>query len=179
MKQIDIKGFEGYQITDDGRVWSKITKKWLKDRKSGSGYYNVALRKNGATYEKEVHRLVAEAFINNPNWLPIVNHKDENKTNNNVENLEWCSAKYNFNYGTCKQRISISVKKNTIFKTNNPNPPKKVSQYDLDGNLVNEYPSMHEAATKCGISQPAISIHIKNQKPLFGYIWKYKNDQPN
>lgn len=66
---------------------------------------------NGQRYKKTIHRLVAEAFIPNPNNYPCINHKDENKENNNVSNLEWCTYKYNSNYGTCRKRAIEKIKK--------------------------------------------------------------------
>lgn len=94
----DIQGYENYQITDDGRVWSKITNKWLKATDNGWGYLKVNLYKNGKMKCCRVHRLVANAFLPNPENLPQINHKDEDKTNNNVSNLEWCDRAYNINY---------------------------------------------------------------------------------
>lgn len=98
----DISGFEGfYEISSYGRVRSVKSGKILSTSKCGGcrGYIGVSLCKNGKRYGKLVHRLVAEAFIPAVEGLSEVNHKDEDKTNNRVENLEWCSHKYNMNYG--------------------------------------------------------------------------------
>ena len=105
----DIKGYEGrYQISSEGRVRSldRIGKngysykgKILKPRPTKRGYIKANL--SGKIYA--VHRLVAQAFIPNPNNYPVVNHKDENPSNNCIENLEWCDVKYNINYGTAKK----------------------------------------------------------------------------
>jgi len=96
-----IKGYEGlYYITEDGKIYSGIQNKWLKTRIS-RGYLVVNLQMK----TKHVHRLVAETFIPNPDNLPVVNHKDENKLNSSVDNLEWCTHKYNNNYGTCIERM--------------------------------------------------------------------------
>lgn len=103
----DITGYEHeYAITEDGKVWSYKTKKFLSPGKHRNGYLQVALWKNNKPKYYFIHRLVAEAFISNPNNLPQVNHKDEDKTNNNVLNLEWCDRKYNMNYGTMRERGS-------------------------------------------------------------------------
>ena len=99
----DISGFEGvYEISSYGRVRSVKSGKILSTSKCGGcrGYLSVCLSKNGKRYGKLVHRLVAEAFIPVVEGLSEVNHKDEDKTNNRVENLEWCDHKYNMNYGT-------------------------------------------------------------------------------
>ena len=101
----DIVGYEGeYAITGDGRVWSYKRKKFLKPMLTMDGYHRVSLCKEGKGKNYLIHRLVAEAYIPNPDNLPQVNHKDENKQNNCVSNLEWCDAKYNANYGTRTER---------------------------------------------------------------------------
>ena len=125
----DIKGFEGYyQVSNLGNV-KALSRKVLSGRcvnhsyntlrehllSNGVGKYcQVHLSKNGKTIPKLVHRLVAEAFIPNPNNLPCINHKDENPKNNCVDNLEWCSYKYNNEYndrlGKCKSKISNTLK---------------------------------------------------------------------
>lgn len=103
----DIKGYEGlYQVSNEGnvvRLWKKSKK--LISQETSRGYKRVHLYKNGISQHHSVHRLVATAFVENPDNLPQVNHKDENPGNNKVENLEWCDAKYNRNYGTCNERI--------------------------------------------------------------------------
>ena len=78
----------------------------MNSKASGSRtkYKRVNLCINGVGHKKTIHRLVAEAFIPNPNNYPCINHKDENKENNNANNLEWCTYKYNSNYGTCRER---------------------------------------------------------------------------
>ena len=131
----DILGYEGlYQVSNFGRVKSlerliKYTEnkivlrkcRIIKTHTNKCGYVYVVLHKDGNKKNYLVHRLVAEVFISNPDNLPQVNHKDENKLNNSVENLEWCDAKYNVNYGTCIERRSkkrgrsVDVFKNDIF----------------------------------------------------------------
>ena len=110
MKEIwkDIKGYEGlYQVSNFGRV--KSSTKILANRLSKRGYYIVTLYKNAKGVTKTVHRLVAQAFIPNPDNLPQVNHKDENKLNNRVDNLEWCTAKYNINYSSAKPILCVET----------------------------------------------------------------------
>lgn len=118
----DIPGYEGmYQVSSFGRVKSvrkfkkskhgcnialeeKVIRPFVKSKKAN--YLRVSLIKDGKRTKYSVHRLVAMAFIPNPNNLPQVNHKDENKENNRVDNLEWCDGKYNINYGTARERIT-------------------------------------------------------------------------
>lgn len=102
MKEIwkDCKGYEGkYQVSNLGRVWSIGSQKYLKGSYDKDGYIQVYLTaKNGKTKIEKIHRLVALAFLDNPNNYPQVNHKDKNKQNNCVDNLEWCDIKYNNTY---------------------------------------------------------------------------------
>lgn len=101
----DVVGYEGlYGITIYGDVWSYRKQKFLSSCLTKSGYCMVVLSKDGQTKHAYVHRLVADAYIPNPDNLSQVNHRDENKTNNNVDNLEWCTNKYNVNYGTAVER---------------------------------------------------------------------------
>lgn len=97
MKQVDIKGFEDYQITDDGRVWSKKTNKWLKTLVNSKGYLFIHLCNGGLVQNKLMHRLVAETFIDNPDNKPCIDHINTVKTDNRVENLRWCTNKENHN----------------------------------------------------------------------------------
>ena len=154
----DIKGYEGiYGITSCGKVWSYKRKKFLVPDISNSGYLKVDLWKNGKGKNHYIHRLVAEAYIPNPDNLPQINHKDENKTNNCLQNLEWCDGKYNSNYGTINDRRK-----------------KPILQFTLDGKFVREWPS----ATDVGIEvRSNIYTCLKGRaKSSYGFIWKYKED---
>ena len=92
-------------VQDNGRIYEKpISGKQMKQSMHPKGYKTVTLTKDGKTKTVYVHRIVAEAFIDNPDNLPMVNHKDEDKTNNFVENLEWCTASYNRTYGKAVER---------------------------------------------------------------------------
>ena len=107
----DIKGYEGkYKISSHGKVKSLKHKdeKLLKPSYDKDGYKQVILCNNGKGKKWFIHRLVAIHFLPNPNNLPQVNHKDEDKANNVVENLEWCTCKYNINYGTAKNKKAKS-----------------------------------------------------------------------
>lgn len=104
--------YEGYLVNADGDVISmKHKEPILLSPFLRHGYERVTLWENGKKFNMSVHRLVATAFIDNPNGYDEVNHKDEDKTNNNVNNLEWCSHKYNMNYGTRNLKQSIAMKK--------------------------------------------------------------------
>lgn len=108
----DVIGYEGlYAITSCGKVWSYKSKKFLKPRKTIDGYLLVNLYKNGKQKTYYVHRLVSEAYIPNPDNLPQVNHKNEDKTINHVNNLEWISVKNNINYGTRTERAAAATSK--------------------------------------------------------------------
>ena len=110
-----IDGFTDYKVSENGDVYSIKRNKMLKqyERKN---YLGVYLYGNNKRQYRLVHRLVANAFIDNLNNLPQINHKDENSLNNNVENLEWCTAKYNCNYGTHVEKIRKRMLNNNIWK---------------------------------------------------------------
>lgn len=121
-----IKGYEGlYEVSNKGRVKSLerysvkfghqkelVDEKPISLHKSSAGYMVVHLSKDGERKSKSVHRLVAQVFIPNPQGLPFINHKDEDPTNNHVDNLEWCTQKYNVNYGTAHKRARATLKLN-------------------------------------------------------------------
>ena len=119
----DIKGYEGiYQISNKGRVKTLGNNRRKEKIREGiadnTGYKRISLCKNGKEKKYSIHRLVAQAFLPNPDNLPVVNHKDENKLNNNVENLEWCTQKYNVNYSSSNGRPAkkiICIETNEIF----------------------------------------------------------------
>ena len=135
----------------------------LKPRRDTCGYLQVCLYKNGEQKMGSVHQLVALSFIPNPNNLPQINHRDENKENNSVQNLEWCSAKYNSNYGTHNQRIAEKLS-------------KPVLQYEKSGEFVKEWKSTHDIERNLGYSQCNISSCCTGRYKLaYNFIWKYKN----
>ena len=161
----DIEGYQGlYQISDKGRVKSLYfgKERILKPGNNGQGYLHVILCKNGKMKIYKVHRLVCQTFLPNPNNLPEINHKDEDKTNNKVDNLEWCSSKYNINYGTHNQR---STEKRS----------KPVLQFTKDGIFVKEWKSTIDVQKNLGYACGHISncCNGKN-KSAYGFIWKYK-----
>ena len=99
----DVKGYEGlYAIDEDGQIYSYISKKYLKPTDNGKGYMIIGLVKNGKRKNHYIHRLVCEAYLDNPNNLLEVNHKDKNPKNNKLDNLEWCDRSYNVSYSQSK-----------------------------------------------------------------------------
>ena len=178
-----VDGFENYEVSNLGNIRSKdriVTRKGYSARLKGAllktnlcnGYPRVALYTGNRKSVKQflVHRLVAAAFIPNPDNLPYVNHKDENKSNNRADNLEWCTAKYNSNYGTAiKRRVEHQDWQNIAEKQAIP-----IIQRDMQGNEVARYKSMMDAEkTTCfkssGISK-ACNGRLKSYK---GFLWEY------
>lgn len=172
---VDIQGYEGlYKVSNKGEVLSVRSGKLLKAGKNSHGYMNVALTQNGKSKTHKVHRLVATAFIPNLNNLPYINHKDEDKTNNNAENLEWCTHKYNLNYGTAIERRSEAIKASPVKQR------KAVIQLSLLGEFIKEYRSTKEASEETGIDRRQISRAINHVgKQAQGYLWVLKDEYDN
>lgn len=193
----DIQGYEGmYRVSNLGNVISlKREKPCIMKPQKHNGYLHVMLSLNGVKRFVTIHRLVAVAFIPNPDNLPEVNHKDEDKTNNHVENLEWCSREYNASYGTVKERISksnmgkkMSEKTKKLMSEHNwmtgrtgeqhPNA-KAVLCYDMQGNFVKRYPSM-AATEEDGFSQCCVNACCRHRsKHHKGHIFKYESEELN
>ena len=159
----DKKDYEGhYQVSNCGRVKSiKFGKEIILKQNIKGGYYSVVLSKNGILKNYLVHRLVAEAFLDNPDNLPQVNHKDECKTNNIVSNLEWCDRKYNVNYGSRNKRAAEKLS-------------KIVLQYDLNGNFTKEWKSTRECDRNGFRSQHVVDCCNGKLKKYKGFLWEYK-----
>ena len=171
-----IKDYEDcYEISNEGRVRSKdryvkvcgngkrlIKGQIIKPNICVNGYYEVMLSRNKQRKVLLLHRLVAMHFIDNPMGFPEVNHKDENITNNHVDNLEWCTSKYNANYGTRNQRCMEKIIK------------KPVRQLTLDGKLIAVYPMISDAMRKTGIDESQI-IRVCKGKNITagGFKWEY------
>lgn len=167
----DIKGFEGrYMISNIGNVKSLIRNKILKP--FGKNYLMIVLRDDqGKKNYKYIHRLVAEAFIGNIKNLPCVNHKDGNKKNNVVSNLEFCTYSYNI-----KESFRIGLSYNGKGKENGRS--KSVKQYDKKGNFIKEYESARIAENELKISH-IIECCKNKRKTAGGYIWKYATEDKN
>ena len=156
-----VKNYEGlYEVSSTGKVRNIRNNKnnLIKTRFDRAGYLRLGLSKDNIKSTHLVHRLVAEAFIPNPDNLPQVNHKDENKQNNCVDNLEWCDANYNANYGTRTARQS-----------------KSVIQYSLSGEQIRVWNSATEAAKNLKLHQANISNCCYGlQGSSGGFLWKFK-----
>ena len=162
-----IGGYGGkYEVSDLGRV--RQGEKSVNQYKDGKGYLRVSLYKDGAQRNVKVHRLVALAFIPNPDNLPMVNHKDEVKTNNRVDNLEWCTSLYNTNYGTGKYR---AAKTHWVA----------IIGTDKEGN-EHRFASIQEAAARVGGKMPCISAccrKVQGKRNAYGYQWRYEDEELN
>ena len=180
----DIKGYEGkYQVSNKGRIKSLsraiphlgsfrvIPERIMTQHVSSTnGYYMVSLCKDNKYEWMLTHRIVATAFIPNPNNLPYINHKDEIKTHNNVENLEWCTHKYNTNYGTCQERRILSLAKTLKNKS------KFIIQYTISGEFVAKYNGRSEIL-KSGLNYATIIRCCKRKiNTSYGYVWRYDGD---
>ena len=152
-----INGYEDYFIDEYGNVYSCKYRRYLSQQKHKDGYFYVGLCKDGKRRSFAVHRLVAMHFIENEDNLPQVNHKDENKTNNKASNLEWCTAKYNSNYGSGIKRHS-----------------RKVSKAVVCVETGEVFLSQLDAGNKISVSHKHISDCCKNNRHTCGgYHWRY------
>lgn len=174
MKEIwkDVVGYEGlYQVSNLGNVksligWDVSKQQYIKREKvlspSESEYKRVVLYKDGKCKTISIHRLVAKTFLDNPNNLPQINHKDENKYNNCVDNLEYCTHKENMNHGTKQERES------------NVKTKYKVFQYDLHGNFIKEWKNLREIEQNTNYKKSNIGYCCRNKnKTAYGFKWKY------
>lgn len=184
-----VKGYEGYyevdqfgrvfsvdrvvSVDDNGRKYDKpIAGKQMKQTVHDKGYKVVSLTKDGETKTKFVHRLVAEAFLDNPDNLPMVNHKDEDKTNNFLENLEWCTALYNNTYGNAPKKRAKKLRGRESEKR------IPVIQRNLDGEFINWHPSITEAAKSVNSRPQAISAVCNGErKSNRGYVWIFDGER--
>lgn len=176
----DVLGYEGlYKVSDRGNVYSVVRKdargnkiggRMLKPSPNTGGYLHLQLCKNGIREDKLIHRLVLEAFVENPNNLPDVNHRDEVKTNNELSNLEWCDARYNNNYGTRIERFTQTLS-------------KKVRAVNVETGEVLTFSSTSGAGRK-GYHQGSVSqacrgvYNIGGGNLYRGYRWSYEKVVP-
>lgn len=175
----DIKGYEGlYQISNLGRV--KSLERFTDDghhvmpkilsQSSAKGYLKVGLSKKGKCKTIYVHKLVAEAFIPNVYNLPEINHKDENKENNRVDNLEWCTYYYNIHYGSAIQRGRGK-------QLNNKRTSKSVLKIGKNNEIISKYDSINEASRQTNINCVNIcQCCNKKRKTAGGYKWVFAKE---
>lgn len=172
-----IEGYEGfYEVSNYGRIKSLIDcngkprELILKPCYNKLRYASVFLCKHGYMKRKQIHRIVAQAFIPNPLNYPIINHKDENPSNNKADNLEWCTQKYNINYGNRNAKCLNSLKNSKTVKT-----PRKLLCFSLSDEFICEYDSIHEAARAINGSIGLICLAAQGKRRIAnGYKWEYK-----
>ena len=166
MRWKPVVGFEEYYlVSDGGQVWSLYRHKTLIPAIDRYGYEKVALWKDNKSHTRTVHRLVAQAFVPNPNNLTTVNHINEDKTDNRAANLEWLSIADNVNHGTRNERMA---------DTKSKCPVERISP---DGGVV-IYKGVKDAWRKTGITRSCISLCCKNiRKTAGGYKWRYCDER--
>lgn len=164
-KVIDLFG-KKYEVSNLGKIKNK-TGKILKGYKSSGGYLYIDIHENGNHHHPRIHRVVAEAFVDNPNNLPQVNHINGIKTDNRGINLEWCSAKENIRHAY----------KNGLYDKHKGFKRTKVNQYDLQGNLIKQWDCMRDIEKKYNVTHTAIRFCCLGRiKTCKGYIWKYASE---
>ena len=184
----DIDGYEGwYQVSNMGRI--KSIDRWIKYnsyvrkgsvrlqkgqiiKASPRGLYLIChLKKNNTSKLVKYHRIVCDTFHPNINKLPVINHINEIKTDNRADNLEWCTRKYNANWGTSRLRQSINLR-------NHPLKSRQVYQYSIQGQLLYKYPSIKEATRVTGIKESNIASVCKGGRSSSagGFLWSFSSN---
>lgn len=159
-----MKEHNNYEISNYGKVRNKKTGRIRKTTINNKGYEQIIVYINKKPKTYYIHRLVASNFIENPNNYKEVNHLDENKLNNNVNNLEWCNGEYNLHYGTRVNRI-LKAKEPTF---------KQIIQKDLQGNVIRVWKSIREIQEKTNYNKQSIHYCCSGRyKTSNGFIWKY------
>lgn len=180
MRALKIKDFPDYYITDNGCIYTRKIDKYhnlsgriikKKLTKTYNGYLRTTLQKNEKSFNVRINRLVAEAFIPNPDNKPQVNHKNGIRTDNRVENLEWATATDNI-----KHSYRILGRKNPLFgKFGKENPKSKIVLQIKGKKIIAEYVGVREASRKTGVPYGLIARCCRNErKSSYGFIWKYK-----
>ena len=181
VKAIRIKDFPDYYVTDMGDVYSrKICPtnrqgriKKLKPGKTQKGYLNITLCRDGKTYTKRLHRVVAETFIPNPDNKPEINHINGIKTDNRVENLEFCTRSENEIH--CYKVLKRKPNKPWLNRFGKDNCRSKIIQQIKDGKIIAEYYGAPEASKITGICKSSISATCRNKQNTSGeFQWRYK-----
>lgn len=179
----DIDGFDGkYQISNLGRIKRNNDrfhqKEMLLKTHITNGYESVTLRKDGHKYNYYIHRLVAIAFVENPNNSPCVDHIDTIKTNNCYGNLKWCTRKENSNNPLTIKHMTEKAPKSMLGKSGSLHPrSKRVLQYDLNGNFLKAFESITQAAKITGTNLGNLySCCAGKRNYSNGYVWRFENE---
>jgi len=159
---VKIEGFEKYEVSNLGRVRNMKTGKILKPQPDKNGYLKHHLSEHNKQKHLFLHRIIATTFIDNPEGKPCVNHIDENKLNNDLSNLEWCTVRENNIHGTRTKRAAEKLS-------------QKVIQLDLNDNVLNEFESMKQAERETGVFASHIGASCNGKrKSAGGYKWRKK-----
>ena len=159
---VEIEGFENYEVSNLGKVRNIKSGRMLKPHLNHNGYLKHHLYRHDKQKELFLHRIIAIAFIDNPGKKPQVNHIDENKLNNDLSNLEWCTERENAIHGTRTKRVAEKLS-------------QKVIQLDLNDNILNVFKSMRQAERETGIDATSISACCNGKrKSAGGYKWRRK-----
>ena len=160
-----IKDFPKYRVSDHGDIENITTGKRLKPALKRDGYHSITLFKEGKRHYLRVHRVVAEAFLDNDNSLPVVNHRNGIKTDNRLENLEWCTVSYNTKHAYDELGVI------------NPNRRKVKKINPITGDKIREFTSLTEASRELGVSRSGISNCLRGDSLTSGgFIWKYADE---
>ena len=169
----DVEGYEGlYKVSNLGNVMSLRYRrghfsKTLIPKCNSCGRLWVELSRDGVTKPMQIHRLVAIAFLPNPENYPEINHKDENPQNNRVDNLEWCTRQYNVNYYFDRRR-NDSIKRNGKLKES------PIIQKTLDGEFVRMWDNSRQIKKELNLSDWSVSECCRgNRKTAYGFTWHY------
>lgn len=156
-----IKGYEGlYEISSIGNIRSSKFNRVKTSSPDKDGYLVISLWKNNKQRRFRMHRLVAQAFIPNPNNYPQINHINEIKDDNRIENLEWCTQKYNNMHGSRLKNLR-----------------RRVAQYSLNGELIKIWDSITSAGNYFGVNTPIIYTCQGKRNKAYGYIWRYVDNE--
>ena len=183
----NIEEYPDYMVSNMGRIkrlstgYYRRTEKILKPQLQNNGYLHIKLSQKDKTKCILVHRLVAQVFIPNPNNLPQVNHINEDKTDNRVENLEWCTQKYNINYGNgISKRVKTNKENGTykkIGKINSKIHSKSILQFSKDNSFIRKWDCIMDVQRELGYDNKQICSCLKNrQKTAKGFKWVYADD---
>ncbi|MGL5690294.1 MAG: NUMOD4 domain-containing protein [Bacteroidales bacterium] len=158
----DVVGYEGnYKVSNFGEVYSLISNKMMKLSEDRYGYLYVELSKNGMRKKHKIHRLVSFAFLKVEETKDSINHKDENKKNNRVDNLEWCNVMYNNHYNN---RYKILE--------------KEINQFSISGEFIKKWDSAKKASEKLNIPSTHITKNCKRKsKTTHGFVFRYINEE--